>query len=697
MENIIRNAIQEFGLNNLTDGVYTNLDGYLRDNYGNIMPRNLEARIRGEHDLSKNEPIYAIFSEVKETEGDFWTAKRTYHISSCILDVGITFRNIIHTTGWDKEDEEVNVFIGFHQIEQVTYEKIENDRNDGQSYLPPLGWDDYCLRFYLLESNDYYDIPLCYFAHYNISGVLNYILECREHSFQQDNEYYENLYNEFDRLQKEEKYQELIDLTQEVSEQIPPHIYYDNIIISLICLERDEEAIDYYNSFKEYFQQYSGEEEDYNEVATYFYETESFAFQFCGDYNQAYWAALDYQYLNEISPNKSDYYSNNKIECYNKYIENFNEIDPNDRKVITISRTAQLFKSDHITLLNMDNRPNINFPITHPKQDHTYICHPYKTDTYLPIEDYDYELLNDRISEFCYLLQCLGATSISIENVKGENNDASSHKNTQWNAGVNLKVTSVNANGENDTNSRNYSKSTLKIERNQHLNPTQKPFVPEGLVWYPHQVAWQRLVQQRMNGNLLSHSEYMSSSEQKIISNSELSDINAELNHLFTSIKGGRKTHTEQNIENNKEVEWRVNVTFKPMEEFNEDSYGHNDALPVNESLQIEESITDDKEQQYMEEIRFMLDDNGMIDERERMMLDRMINVLGISPERAQQLEMLVLSENGLTKEEKEYLEKYKVFIENGEVSERERQMLIRFANLLGISEERALELEKQA
>ena len=144
-------------------------------------------------------------------------------------------------------------------------------------------------------------------------------------------------------------------------------------------------------------------------------------------------------------------------------------------------------------------------------------------------------------------------------------------------------------------------------------------------------------------------------------------------------------------------MEWRVNVTFKPMEEFHDDSYGYTATLPVNEPLQIEESITDDKEQQYMEEVRFMLEDNGVIDERERMMLDRMINVLGISPERAQQLEMLVSSENGLTKEEKEYLEKYKVFIENGEVSDRERQMLIRFANLLGISEERALELEKQA
>ena len=173
--------------------------------------------------------------------------------------------------------------------------------------------------------------------------------------------------------------------------------------------------------------------------------------------------------------------------------------------------------------------------------------------------------------------------------------------------------------------------------------------------------------------------------------------INGELDALFASIKGGVEFNMEHNIENNNDMEWRVNVTFKPMEEFNDDSYEYTEALPVNEPLQIEESITDDKEQQYMEEIRFMLDDNGVIDERERMMLDRMINVLGISPERAQRLEMLVSSENGLTKEEKEYLEKYKVFIENGEVSDRERQMLIRFANLLGISEERALELEKQA
>ena len=693
MENIIQEIIKNHGLDKLGNDysmVYTNLDGVLRNYKGEIIPKEQEIKIREWHNLDKKQPIYVIFYGIGIKDGDFFMAERTYHISCCILEDGISFRTIINTSGWDKEKDAFG-FLEFSLIEDVTCEEINFDDemkspNARFIHYDPVDWALHHMRFHILNENIYISVSRIYFCNYDISEALNDLLKNR-------NKYYKKLEQEFETLMNENKFEELINLTEKAYNKgdIPFQKYYFNIIISLLDLKRYNEAKDLFCSFEARFNQYSKEEYDYDNVEYIYFLTRRFLHEACGD---AYLAALDCQHLNKIS---SEDFSKEKNDNYNTYIANFNEIDPKDRKVITISRTTQLFKSDHITLLNMDNHPNINFPITHPKQDHTYICHPYKTDTYLPIEDYDNELLNDRISEFCYLLECLGATSISIENVKGENSDASSHKNTQWNAGVKVKVTSVGVNGEKDVNARNYSKSTLKIERNQHLNPTQKPFVPEGLVWYPHQVAWQRLVQQRMNGNLLSHSEYMSSSEQKIISNSEMSDINAELNHLFTSIKGGRKTHTEHNIENNKEVEWRVNVTFKPMEEFNDDSYRYTTALPVNEPLQIEESITDDKEQQYMEEIRFMLDDNGMIDERERMMLDRMINVLGISPERAQQLEMLILSENGLTKEEKEYLEKYKVFIENGEVSDRERQMLIRFANLLGISEERALELEKQA
>lgn len=692
MENIIREAIKNHGLDKLKSGsdfwVYTNLDGVLKDSEGKVMPKEQEIDIRKRHNIDKKQPIYAIFHYIYTELG----TKKIYYTSSCILNNGISLNSFNYTDAIinylnGSDSGSARTSIKFSSIEKVTCEEIGFDaetRNSNAQNIPndPIIRGTHRMRFHILNEKDFISVSRLYFCNYDISEALNDLLK---------------LDQEIDILKNEGKYEDLIGFVEKNynEENIFFHKYYFHTIESLLKLKRYDEARNHFLSFQEKYNQCSKKDHNYVNIAEYYFLTRTLMAVIANeDYNDAYQIASDYQ---DLSKNSSKDFSKERNDNYNTYIANFNKIDYNKRRIITTSKTSQLFKRDYITLLNIDNLPDIKLPITHPKLDHTYICHPYKTDTYLPIEEYDYELLHDRINEFCYLLQCLGATSISIENVKGESSDASSHANIQCNAEGKYKIISAKANAEFDGRERNFSQSTLKIGRNQHFNPTKKPFVPEDLVWFPHQVAWQRLVQQRMNGNLLNHSEYLSSSEQKIISNSEMVKINGELDALFASIKGGVEFNMEHNIENNNDMEWRVNVTFKPMEEFNDDSYEYTEALPVNEPLQIEESITDDKEQQYMEEIRFMLDDNGVIDERERMMLDRMINVLGISPERAQRLEMLVSSENGLTKEEKEYLEKYKVFIENGEVSDRERQMLIRFANLLGISEERALELEKQA
>lgn len=407
----------------------------------------------------------------------------------------------------------------------------------------------------------------------------------------------------------------------------------------------------------------------------------------------------------------------------------------------------------------MSNLPAVNFPITHPKQDHTYVCHPYKTDTYLPIEEYDYELLNDRINEFCYLLQCLGATSIYIENTKGESNNNNAYSNTQANIEASIRIQSGGARIEEEYKGSNYNKSTLKIGREQQFNPIKPPFIPEGLIWFPHEAGWHRLVQQRLEGSLLNHSEYMSSTEHKILSNAEISDINGELNLLFATIKGGRRNETNSNIETNKEVEWRINVTFKPIEQFGNDNYIvsedknytietpsiiessihkgdftseeiqymdevkfmlEDDAaiddqerrmlnemqktlgIPAEHAQKLEEEAINavfsfsPNEQKYIEEIKFMLEDDGVIDDKERRILNNMLDVLNISHERARQLEVIVLNKGDLTKEEKEYLVKAKSFISDGAISDRERRMLNRLANLLGISEQRAVELENQ-
>lgn len=77
------------------------------------------------------------------------------------------------------------------------------------------------------------------------------------------------------------------------------------------------------------------------------------------------------------------------------------------------------------------------------------------------------------------------------------------------------------------------------------------------------------------------------------------------------------------------------------------------------------------KEQDYLEEVLSMLAD-GEIGPRERKTLDRFASRLGITPERAEELEAS-LSVPALTDDEKEYLEEVKLTLEDGEIGPRER------------------------
>lgn len=778
MENAIRYFLKEFKhflkefkidkANSKEQKIFVNLDGDLKDNAGNILSQKEESMIRTWHSIDKKEPIYAVFYAYKEKEGDFFTADRSYYFTTCIREGGISFAGIIQTDGWDKEKDGI-LAIGWEEIEDISFAPtidLTTECNTPNAHFIPHdpAFNIYeklpCVIFHSIEDNSYINIPALYFANKMVDysfiiHLLKSILSQYKVFSSKNEEYFSKLGEELSQLMDNKEYQKLNDKIEEVREEVYFWIYYYYKITSLLELSRTSEAYKLFDDFKATFKKEYNEKEKNDALFGYFTLTEAKIYHAKGE---LYEAACCYNQLKELEE-KSDYrddrsiaeFERDKKEAYNSFLTKFREINYNDRKVITIAKTDSLFKSDHITLLQMNNLPAVNFPITHPKQDHTYICHPYKTDSYLPIENYDYELLNDRINEFCYLLQCLGATSIFIENIKGESNDTNTHSDSKLNLEAGIRSSSGKVNIENEHKGRDYSKSMLKIGREQQFNPIRPPYVPEGLVWFPHEATWHRLVQQRLEGSLLNHSEYMSSTEHKILSNSEIFNINGELNLLFTSIKGGYKSDNNSNIETNQEVEWRINVTFKPIEQFGNESRIV-EVIPIQELTEHKEPFTSEEiqymdevrfmleddaaiddqerrmlnemqktlgisaeraqelekevvnnvfsfnanEQKYIEEIKFMLEDDGMIDEQERKILDNMLDVLNISPERAQQLEVIVLNRGDLTKEEKEYLVKVKSFISDGTISDRERRMLNRLANLLGISEQRAVELENQ-
>ena len=97
------------------------------------------------------------------------------------------------------------------------------------------------------------------------------------------------------------------------------------------------------------------------------------------------------------------------------------------------------------------------------------------------------------------------------------------------------------------------------------------------------------------------------------------------------------------------------------------------------------------EEQEYLEEIKACLEEDGEITSKERRLLDRLRKSLGITEARAKELEDSI---DDLSDDEKEYQEELKACLEDGTISDRERRLLNRIRKSLGITEERAKEIE---
>ena len=98
------------------------------------------------------------------------------------------------------------------------------------------------------------------------------------------------------------------------------------------------------------------------------------------------------------------------------------------------------------------------------------------------------------------------------------------------------------------------------------------------------------------------------------------------------------------------------------------------------------------EEQEYLDNLKEFLEDDAEITPRERKILNRIREKLGISEERGKELEESLKPK--LTEDEQEYLEMYSDYLKSGEISEKERRRLDKFAAALGIDDNRKKELE---
>ena len=118
----------------------------------------------------------------------------------------------------------------------------------------------------------------------------------------------------------------------------------------------------------------------------------------------------------------------------------------------------------------------------------------------------------------------------------------------------------------NDENTRYLLDTALQgISISQKFTPSQKPFLPDNLVWYEHEPSWQQLYRQRMMGNLLEHREHIESKKNRVVQSSEISKIEGELQAVMKLAGGDWDKSSSKKLSAQDDTELTIYVKFAPL------------------------------------------------------------------------------------------------------------------------------------
>lgn len=358
---------------------------------------------------------------------------------------------------------------------------------------------------------------------------------------------------------------------------------------------------------------------------------------------------------------------------------NLSKIPFLQRKLIVPVKNYQNVDFGNFILIKMDKIPQIQFPLGHPIENKIYVGHPLLNQLYLPLEDYQFVLVEDRVREFCELAQCLGATEISIDCAKGSSSDQETNSNSTYSTDYQGKFSK----GGVDVNVANQSKfwEELKnrIALRQSFNPTKPPYCPEGLVWYNNEPSWQRLCKQRLEGGLLYHEEKLETSKSQMIDTNELIKVKGEFKAFSRQINLAYENTEESKFQKHENVVLSIKVKFAP--------FGPANTQP-NDTIHLSEN-----EKCFIKAIQSSISD-GIISESDRTLLSILKTQLGISDQRASELEKIHTAPK-LTAEEQKYFDACKGAMQNGLIPDSSRQLLNMIRDMSGISEQRGIEIEK--
>ena len=338
-----------------------------------------------------------------------------------------------------------------------------------------------------------------------------------------------------------------------------------------------------------------------------------------------------------------------------------------------------------ITIFNSSNVPNcINFYDNMPLDNELYVGHPYNPSVYIPYNQAEDILFQDKIQELCYILQQLGAEEITITSLKGRKINETNNKKEEIEVAANAgRFGNASLNIDSSTSNLMDRTSHEQYDVKYVYDPIDMPEMPSETIWYQNQPKWQRLVQSRIDGNTLEYTECISSKLTFFTSSSEKEDIKAKLKVLMANIEGRSYEEEEKQLREETETIWRVSVKFRSKK------------LLQKDTLTQPNSVTalTNNEDEFLNEVRFCLDNDGIIDSEEQVYLDKVSQKLGLTQTKAQELQNSLISPQ-ITDNERKYIEAISELTIDGKIPSSSQRIVERYRKLYKVSSQRAEELE---
>lgn len=246
-------------------------------------------------------------------------------------------------------------------------------------------------------------------------------------------------------------------------------------------------------------------------------------------------------------------------EIYSNKNKDFFAKDYRVRKMfIPIEKIADI-SGGKVPEVLISELPNLVLPVGHPIPYEVYVGHPLDKNVYFPISSYQVELLKDKIHEFCYLVQCLGATELTIEAY----NAAYSSKETNNRTDANAELGSfAKANYHNERKSKLYEEICNSMSVHQQFTPNKESFIPDGLLWFKHEISWQRMASQRMIGGLTFHEERMETKKVQMLESRELTQVKAQIKALFLKADFAYDSEEDSKFEQHENDTLSIKVKF---------------------------------------------------------------------------------------------------------------------------------------